>query len=101
MADKKQLIGLQNLYSPSPALPPQPLPERFTKPEIIQYKTMRKQHPMYRTTANDYGSKVPKAEELPQAFCPLRQKFTKKFSGGMFRDEGLVTSTTNRSVPLS
>uniref|UniRef100_A0A7S2TP34 Uncharacterized protein n=1 Tax=Lotharella oceanica TaxID=641309 RepID=A0A7S2TP34_9EUKA len=104
MADKKdekktetKLVGLQNLYSPTPVIPNCKLPDRFAKPGQFKYKKA-KQHPMYRTSANDFGSRAPVAEETPTQYHGLNGNFTKEFSGGMYKNEGLVTSTATKNV---
>uniref|UniRef100_A0A7S4E0B6 Uncharacterized protein n=1 Tax=Lotharella globosa TaxID=91324 RepID=A0A7S4E0B6_9EUKA len=105
MADKKgapkteiKLVGLQNLYSPSPVIPKGKLPDRFAKPGQFQYKTKRKQHPMYRTSNNDFGSRPPVPEETQTQYHGLNGNFTKKFSGGMYKNEGLVTSSATQNI---
>eukprot|EP00466_Bigelowiella_natans_P001052 jgi/Bigna1/62252/fgenesh1_kg.32_\ len=64
----------------------------------MQKYNQKKQHPMYRTSSNDYGARSQTTEEAPKQYHGLKGNFTKEFSGGFCNSQGLVTSTTKHRV---
>ncbi|KAJ3097768.1 hypothetical protein HDU96_000254, partial [Phlyctochytrium bullatum] len=51
------------------------LPNRFDNPDNWRY-SIKKQHPLYTTTANMYGSAPPTVHEMPKTFHGQSSKFT-------------------------
>lgn len=79
--------------------PLQTPPQRSSDPWFNGYGGMP-QNPLYRTTANDYGSGLPDARTMPTTFHGLANGFSVHLSEtGMYRDHGLNTSTDKSSVP--
>lgn len=54
--------------------PGQALPERFSSRSVWDMKTT-KQHPVYETSNHVYGSKAPRAVDMPDAFFGIRGEF--------------------------
>ncbi|KAL3769172.1 hypothetical protein ACHAWU_001240 [Discostella pseudostelligera] len=60
---------------------------------LSQYNhSPKKQHPLYGTTANEYGLKKPSQATFQNVRNGVSQKFSKSFNRILFRDEGLNTS---------
>ncbi|KAL3810140.1 hypothetical protein ACHAXA_005289 [Cyclostephanos tholiformis] len=60
---------------------------------LSQYKhNPKEQHPLYSTTATEYGSKKPSMATFQNVRQGLSQKFSHSFNRTMFHDEGLNTS---------
>ena len=69
---------------------PKPFPsvaEEMKYPEPV----LNKGNPLYRTSNNSYGSKLPASSDLATRFYPKDNKFTETFLGGNFADSGLNT----------
>jgi len=58
----------------------------------------KKEHPLYSTTANNYGIKQPTFATYNAKSLPKNQSFSKSFNNMMFRDLGLNTSMTKSNV---
>eukprot|EP00193_Tetraselmis_chui_P012829 CAMPEP_0177796680 /NCGR_PEP_ID=MMETSP0491_2-20121128/26903_1 /TAXON_ID=63592 /ORGANISM="Tetraselmis chuii, Strain PLY429" /LENGTH=356 /DNA_ID=CAMNT_0019319609 /DNA_START=65 /DNA_END=1133 /DNA_ORIENTATION=+ len=62
------------------AMRPEPtLPDRFMQPETWKYRTARKEHPVFTTSNNIYGAKVPVQPQMPNSYHGLNGQFTKGF----------------------
>ncbi|XP_013388415.1 UPF0691 protein C9orf116 homolog isoform X2 [Lingula anatina] len=74
------------------------IPDRFEHPECFQGYGKR-EHPLYRTTANNYGMQPPSVHTMPTTFHCKSQKFSEHLGiCGMYRDQGLNTSTDKSKV---
>eukprot|EP00698_Gefionella_okellyi_P016652 TRINITY_DN4774_c0_g1_i1.p1 TRINITY_DN4774_c0_g1~~TRINITY_DN4774_c0_g1_i1.p1 ORF type:complete len:118 (+),score=14.59 TRINITY_DN4774_c0_g1_i1:35-355(+) len=75
--------------------------DRYDLPDRFHHNTRqwrsRKQHPMYQTSNNLYGGKVPSVADLPLKFFGTRGEFTKKFTK-MPMPSGLNTGMPNHRV---
>eukprot|EP00873_Tetraselmis_striata_P044706 jgi/Tetstr1/464970/TSEL_009703.t1 len=61
---------------------PEPaLPDRFTRPGTWTYKTAKQEHPVYTTSNNIYGAKVPVQPQMPNSYHGLNGRFTNAFAG--------------------
>ncbi|XP_013388414.1 UPF0691 protein C9orf116 homolog isoform X1 [Lingula anatina] len=59
----------------------------------------KREHPLYRTTANNYGMQPPSVHTMPTTFHCKSQKFSEHLGiCGMYRDQGLNTSTDKSKV---
>lgn len=76
------------------------IPNRFDNPEWFQgYGSKNTQHPMYRTSAADYGSKQPSVHTMPNCFHARSQKFTDHLGNcGMYRNHSLNTAMDQSRV---
>ena len=55
------------------------LPDRFNNPHVFDNYAKNPQHPMYRTSNNDYGNRVPTVHDMPTKYfakCQVGLKFT-------------------------
>ena len=52
----------------------------------------KKQHPMYQTSASEYGRKDVGKADKPTKYFPRSNHFSHSFAGGMFKDYGLTTT---------
>lgn len=60
-----------------------PLPERFTDATYYSDRpTHTNQHPLYRTSNHQYGTRAPSQAELPKSYYPTQHKFTAQFAAG-------------------
>lgn len=60
---------------------------------LSQYNhSPKKQHPLYGTTANEYGVKKPSQATFQNVRHGVSQQFSKSFNRILFRNEGLNTS---------
>ncbi|KAI9206200.1 uncharacterized protein BJ171DRAFT_422497 [Polychytrium aggregatum] len=67
------------------------LPERFDSPGTWNYK-INKQHPLFTTTSNQYGSYYPSIHEMPLKFHGQSSRFTEHLSrAGPYRNFSLNT----------
>ncbi|KAF5826518.1 hypothetical protein DUNSADRAFT_2830 [Dunaliella salina] len=73
------------------------LPLRFRDPSTLRHKP-KIQHPVFTTTANEIGLRKPDVTNLPDVYAGSAGGFTKTFTGGPYRNEALVTSTTKSKV---
>ncbi|KAJ2995932.1 hypothetical protein HDV02_000283 [Globomyces sp. JEL0801] len=51
------------------------LPMRFEEPDLWKYD-VKKQHPLYTTTTNTYGSQPPTVHDMPSTFQGQTSKFS-------------------------
>lgn len=58
----------------------------------------RRQHPVYSTSNNAYGSKGPSPHELPLSWHGIRGDFTRKQATGKVVTSGLKTAVSNHAV---
>ncbi|KAL3799402.1 hypothetical protein ACHAW5_010074 [Stephanodiscus triporus] len=75
----------------------------FSKEEVAeilsQYNHNPKvQHPLYHTTASEYGAKKPSQATFQNVRHGLSQKFSHSFNRTMFHDEGLNASITKSKI---
>ncbi|KAK9832893.1 hypothetical protein WJX74_000961 [Apatococcus lobatus] len=63
-----------------------------------QHHQPRKQHPVYSTSNNAYGSKAPSPHELPLSWHGIRGEFTRKQATGKVVTTGLKTAISNHAV---
>jgi len=76
------------------------LPMKFDNPEWLRGYGGIPQHPLYRTSTNDYGKNAPNVHTSQTKFKGKSQEFTNKLAlAGMYRDHGLNTSTDKTRVP--
>ncbi|XP_061377929.1 piercer of microtubule wall 1 protein isoform X2 [Danaus plexippus] len=71
------------------------LPKRFEHPHWFNGYgcQVSKQHPFYRTSANEYGWYPPGQHSIPSVFFPKSQKFSNQLANaGMYRNYSLNTS---------
>ncbi|KAI8808127.1 hypothetical protein BJ742DRAFT_809812 [Cladochytrium replicatum] len=65
------------------------LPKRFEDPGSWSYK-VKKQHPLFTTTSNQYGKRPPTAHEMPATFKGQSSKFSEHLnSAGPWRNFSL------------
>ncbi|KAJ3321885.1 hypothetical protein HDV06_003751 [Boothiomyces sp. JEL0866] len=65
------------------------LPKRFEEPDIWKYQ-VKKQHPMFSTTANTYGSQPPTIHDMPTTFQGQSTKFSEHLDhAGPYRNFSL------------
>ncbi|KAI8854821.1 hypothetical protein BC829DRAFT_372974 [Chytridium lagenaria] len=83
MSSEKKGLKTSDLYGTSN------LPTRFNTPDNWHY-SVKRQHPLYTTTANLYGQTPPSVHEMPKTFHGQSAKFTELLSGaGPTRNYGL------------
>ena len=71
---------------------PRPFP---AKAEAIKYPEQAlKKNLLYQTSNQQYGSKIPNAQDLPSKYYPRPEQFSSTFNGGNFIDTGLNTFKT-------
>lgn len=58
----------------------------------------KEEHPLFSTTANEFGSRKPTEASLTTARYGLSQKFSQSFNHTMYRDEGLNASVTKNRI---
>mmetsp|Transcript_15972 Transcript_15972/g.33517 ORF Transcript_15972/g.33517 Transcript_15972/m.33517 type:complete len:215 (-) Transcript_15972:48-692(-) len=58
----------------------------------------KEEHPLFSTTANEFGSRKPTGASLTTARYGLSQKFSQSFNRTMYRDEGLNASVTKNRI---
>ncbi|KAF6025572.1 C9orf116 [Bugula neritina] len=71
------------------------IPDRFENPEWFEGYTHKPVHPLYRTTAQDYGGKEPSVHTMPTHFYGRSQKFSNhlgKTGAGKLRNQSLNTN---------
>ncbi|KAL5014671.1 hypothetical protein ScPMuIL_008941 [Solemya velum] len=69
------------------------IPNRFDNPDWFQGYGGQKQHPMYRTSATEYGSKAPSVHTMPTCFHGRSQKFSLHLGTcGMYKNHSLNTA---------
>ncbi|KAI9103774.1 hypothetical protein DFS34DRAFT_565092, partial [Phlyctochytrium arcticum] len=62
------------------------LPQRFDRPALWRYE-IKSKHPLYATTASDYGNIHPSVHEMPTAFHGQSSKFSKHLNqAGPYRN---------------
>jgi len=75
------------------------VPERFNKPDTFKGYDKKMSHPMYMTSAMDYGSRKPTVHVMPQEFHAKSQKFSAHLGQcGMYRNNSLNTSVDKSPV---
>ena len=70
------------------------IPKTFpSNPEEMKYPepVLNKDNPLYMTSSNLYGRKLPTKLDFPKKYFPKNNKFTSTFLGGNFNDTGLNT----------
>ncbi|XP_041346736.1 UPF0691 protein C9orf116 homolog [Gigantopelta aegis] len=75
------------------------IPTRFDNPEWFKTPYTKPQHPMYRTTAQVYGSKAPSVHTMPTCFHAKSQQFTQNLGVcGMYRNHSLNTAPDRAGI---
>ncbi|XP_057296545.1 piercer of microtubule wall 1 protein-like isoform X2 [Hydractinia symbiolongicarpus] len=75
------------------------VPERFDKPDMFKGYGMKQPHPMYMTSAMEYGNRKPTVHVMPQTFHAKSQKFSEHLGQcGMYRNYSLNTSVDKNPV---
>ncbi|VDI05659.1 Hypothetical predicted protein [Mytilus galloprovincialis] len=75
------------------------LPQRFDNPGWFQGYGGKQQHPMYRTSGQDYGSRVPTVHNMPKSFHGRTQKFSNHLGKcGMYRNHSMNTALDQSKV---
>ena len=77
------------------------IPKVFpTNPEEMKYPepVLNKNNPLYQTSNNLYGRKMPSKLDMPKKYFPKNNKFTGMFLGGNFIDTGLNTHANPSKV---
>ena len=70
--------------------------------EEIKYPEQAlKKNLLYQTSNQQYGAKIPKAQDLPTKYFPRPESFTGTFNGGNYIDTGLNTFKTPSMVHTS
>ena len=80
---------------------PDVIPKEFpTVAEEMRYPkpVLNKDNPLYLTSNNSYGSKLPSSQDMAPKFYPKDNKFTDTFLGGIFLDTGLNTHANPSKV---
>ncbi len=73
------------------------LPVRFADVTTRRY-AIKGQHPVYSTTSNEYGRKVPGQLDMPLIYAGCPQTFTKSFPVTAPKSSNLVTAVTRSKV---
>ncbi|PAA52104.1 hypothetical protein BOX15_Mlig009420g2, partial [Macrostomum lignano] len=77
----------------------QNIPDRFDNPEWFKGYGSKPVHPMYRTTASDYGKMAPTVHTMPTTFHPVSQTFSEDLGKcGMYRNMSLNTGKDTKLV---
>mmetsp|Transcript_14019 Transcript_14019/g.16985 ORF Transcript_14019/g.16985 Transcript_14019/m.16985 type:complete len:512 (+) Transcript_14019:62-1597(+) len=81
------------------------LPVRFTDASLISHKS-KAQHPVYTTSSNEYGHKLPSQQEMPMKWHGIRGTFSSQFPMHnkklhMYHNTGFVVSRTSSRVHKS
>ncbi|XP_014670171.1 PREDICTED: UPF0691 protein C9orf116 homolog [Priapulus caudatus] len=77
----------------------QNIPKRFDNPSWFQGYGLGSAHPMYRTSAREYGSRPPSVHTMPTTFNAKSQKFTEHLGKcGMYRNHSLNTAMDQSKV---
>lgn len=77
----------------------QNIPNRFNNPEWFQGYSTKKEHPMYRTSSSEYGSRIPTVHTMPITFNARSQKFSEHLGKcGMYRNQSLNTAMDQSRV---
>ncbi|CAB4043607.1 Hypothetical predicted protein [Paramuricea clavata] len=67
--------------------------------DVFQGYNAKTQHPMYMTSAMEYGSRQPTVHTMPTMFHAKNQKFSEHLGTcGMYRDHSLNTATDKSVV---
>ncbi|XP_049866207.1 piercer of microtubule wall 1 protein isoform X2 [Pectinophora gossypiella] len=77
------------------------LPKRFEYPHWFNGygSQVSKQHPFYRTSANEYGWYAPDWHTVPTEYYPAGQRFTNQLAAaGMYRNYSLNTGMDRSGV---
>ncbi|KAL3852550.1 hypothetical protein ACJMK2_016174 [Sinanodonta woodiana] len=75
------------------------IPNRFDNPEWFQGYGGKPQHPMYRTSATEYGSRAPTVHTMPTSFHARSMKFSEHLGKcGMYRNHSLNTAQDQSKV---
>jgi len=75
------------------------VPERFDKPDEFKGYGKKEIHPMYMTSASEYGCRQPTVHVMPQTFHAKSQTFSEHLGKcGMFRNYSLNTSVDKNPV---
>ena len=73
------------------------VPERFSDASKFRHKS-KTQHPVYRTSNNDYGRKAPAQQDMPMQWNGLHGEFTESFNGLKVNFTGFNTSRTTSRI---
>ncbi|PAA72761.1 hypothetical protein BOX15_Mlig025973g1, partial [Macrostomum lignano] len=78
----------------------QNIPDRFDNPDWFKgYGNVKPVHPMYRTTASDYGKMSPTVHTMPTTFHPVSQTFSEKLGKcGMYRNHSMNTGKDRKLI---
>ncbi|XP_075256891.1 piercer of microtubule wall 1 protein-like [Convolutriloba macropyga] len=75
------------------------LPKRFDEPHLFKGYGTKQQHPMYKTSNNEYGNRGPTVHDVSTRFFPKSMKFSEHLGEcGMYRNCGLNTSMDQKPV---
>ena len=77
------------------------IPKHFpSAAEKMNYpgSALNKDNPLYQTSNNSYGKKMPSKLDFPKKYFPKNNYFTGTFLGGNFSDTGLNTFSTTSNV---
>uniref|UniRef100_A0A7M5V8Y7 Uncharacterized protein n=1 Tax=Clytia hemisphaerica TaxID=252671 RepID=A0A7M5V8Y7_9CNID len=75
------------------------IPDRFNKPDSFKGYAKKQAHPMYMTSAMEYGNREPSVHVMPQTFHAKSQKFTEHLGQcGMYKNYSLNTSLDKNPV---
>ncbi|XP_067684184.1 piercer of microtubule wall 1 protein-like [Haliotis asinina] len=75
------------------------MPARFNNPNWFEGYVGKPQHPMYKTTSAEYGSRAPTVHTMPTCFHAKSQQFSEKLGVcGMYRNHSLNTGLDQSRV---
>jgi len=66
--------------------------------EYLSKKYSNRQHPMYATSSSAVGAVPTGFKPMPAKMFPRGGEFTKTFTGGAYRDNGLATGVAKSRV---
>ena len=90
---RKSSIVLQQQHNADAPTPSKTYSKKEVNEILSQYNhSPKKQHPLYGTTANEYGLKKPSQATFQNVRHGVGQQFSKSFNRILFRNEGLNTS---------
>jgi len=75
------------------------IPERFDNPDGFKGYAKKSPHPMYMTSAMEYGARKPTVHVMPQSFHAKSQKFSEHLGQcGMYKNASLNTAVDKNPV---
>ncbi|XP_078677698.1 piercer of microtubule wall 2 protein-like [Branchiostoma floridae x Branchiostoma belcheri] len=98
-----EILPVRDLPCANPGNPIFSCMERIRTPkelgEWYRETPVKPQNPMYRTTNDTYGGRVPTVEDMPQTFHAKSQKFSEHLGVcGMYRNHSLNTALDQSKV---